>query len=159
MASSKSALVNTLLGPESSFRGEMVVEGFVRIDGFLRGSLRSNGKVVISAMARCDASIMAASAVIGGIIRGDVCVSEHLLLQEGAVIVGNIFTPKLDADADVVIHGFVQISGDPAHAADAMHSFMQKHSSGVRPMGSDMPQHSAGREPTAVPADHSAVFE
>lgn len=159
MANSKSALVNTLLGPESSFRGEMVVDGFVRIDGFLRGSLRSNGKVVISAMARCDASIMAASAVIGGIIRGDVYVTEHLLLQDGAVIVGNIFTPRLDADTEVVIHGFVQISGDPAHAADALHAFMQKHSSGVRPMGSDMPKALDTGGHSTITAEASPVFE
>lgn len=139
MATAKSTLVNTLLGAESSFRGDLVVEGFIRIDGFLRGSLRSNGKVVVSAMARCDASIMAASAVIGGVVRGDVCVTEHLLLQDGAVIVGNIFTPRLDANADVVVHGYIKVTGDTEHAADAMHAFLQRYSSGVRLMGTDMP--------------------
>jgi len=143
MAQNRSALVNTLLGPDSSFRGDIVVDGFARVDGNLRGVLRSNGKVVISELARCDASIMAVSAVIGGVVRGDVFVTERLSLQPGAVIVGNVFAPLLDAEGDIVIHGFIEVSGKLAGAADSLHAFMKKHNSGLRPMGQDMPE-SAG---------------
>ncbi|HAP43944.1 MAG: hypothetical protein A2087_05060 [Spirochaetes bacterium GWD1_61_31] len=137
MATVKSVLVNTLLGPGSSFRGDLVIEGFIRVDGWLRGSLRSTGKVVISAMARCDASIIAASAIVGGVVRGDVCVSEQLELQDGAVIVGNVFAPKLDANANVIIHGQVLVGCGQADAVDAMQAFLRKYSGSSRPLGGD----------------------
>ena len=120
MATVKSVLVNTLLGPGSSFRGDLVIEGFIRVDGWLRGSLRSTGKVVISAMARCDASIIAASAIVGGVVRGDVCVSEQLELQDGAVIVGQVLVGCGQADA-----------------VDAMQAFLRKYSGSSRPLGGD----------------------
>ena len=44
MANPKDSIVNTILGPESSVRGDLVIDGFVRVDGELRGSLRTTGK-------------------------------------------------------------------------------------------------------------------
>lgn len=137
MPSPRDVLVNTLLGPDSSFRGDLQVDGFVRIDGDLRGSLRTNGKVVVSELARCDASIIARSAVVGGVVRGDVCVSDRLTLLEGGMIVGNVFAPKLDATGDVVIHGDVEVSGSTEGAEAAMLAFLGRHDSGLRPFGYD----------------------
>ncbi len=147
MASSRDILVNTLLGPDSSFRGELAVDGFVRIDGDLRGSLRSSGKVVVSELARCEASIVARSAVVGGVVRGDVCVSERLTLLEGGMIVGNVFAPRLDATGDVVIHGDVEVSGTAEGAEEAMIAFLKRHDSGLRPLGYDLRPQGQGGEP------------
>lgn len=147
MPQPRDVLVNTLLGPDSSFRGDLVVDGFVRIDGDLRGSVRSSGKVVVSELARCDASIVARQAVIGGVLRGDVCVSDSLTLLEGGCIVGNVFAPRLDATGDVVIHGDVEVSGRLEKAEEAMLGFLKRHGSGLRPLGYDLPpQGSEGRQ-------------
>ncbi|TFG85237.1 MAG: hypothetical protein E4H20_00815 [Spirochaetales bacterium] len=135
MAAPKDLLVNTLLGPDSSFRGDLVADGFVRIDGELRGSLRTTGKVVISSSARCQASLTARSAVIGGVIEGDVCVTERLSILDGGVIIGNVFAPRLDAKTDVVIHGDIEVSGTVEGAEEAMLAFMKRHESGLLPIG------------------------
>lgn len=133
MAAAKDSLVNTILGPESSLRGDIVVDGFVRVDGDLRGSLRTTGKLVIGSAARCNASLTARSAVIGGVVRGDVCVTERLTVLDGGVIVGNVFAPMLDAEANVLIHGDVEVSGKIEGAEEAMLAFMKRHEAGLRP--------------------------
>lgn len=138
MPTPRDALVNTLLGPDSSFRGDLVVDGFIRVDGDVRGSIRTSGKVIVSEAARCDASIFARSAIIGGVVRGDVYVSERLTILEGGVIVGNVFAPRLDADASITIHGDVEVSGSAAGSEEAMIAFMRKHGSRIRPVGFDM---------------------
>jgi cytoskeletal protein CcmA (bactofilin family) len=148
MPAPRDVLVNTLLGPDSSFRGDLAVDGFVRIDGDVRGSIRASGKIVISEAARCDASLVARSAVIGGVVLGDVCVSERLTILAGGVIVGNVFAPRLDADGEIIIHGDIEVSGQREGVEDAMLSFIRKHGSKIRPFGFD----SAAEERRADPA-------
>lgn len=137
MPAPRDVLVNTLLGPDSSFRGDLVVDGFVRIDGDVRGSIRASGKIVVSESARCDASLVARSAVIGGVVRGDVCVSERLTILAGGAVVGNVFAPRLDADGDVLIHGDIEVAGLREGVEEAMLSFIRKHGSKIRPFGFD----------------------
>lgn len=138
MSVARDIMVNTLLGAGSSLRGDLTVDGFVRIDGDFRGSLRSSGKVVISELARCEANIVARSAVIGGVIRGDVCVSESLTLLDGGVVVGNVFAPRLDAPGDVLIHGNIEVSGKKEGVIDAMLAFLKRHNSSLRPFSFDL---------------------
>ena len=127
MPALRDIVVNTLLGPDSSFRGDLVVDGFVRVDGDLRGSIRTTGKIIVSELARCDASIIARSAVVGGVVRGDVCVLERLTILDGGVIVGNVFAPKLDADGEVLIHGDIEVSGRLEGAEEALIAFLKRH--------------------------------
>jgi cytoskeletal protein CcmA (bactofilin family) len=127
MPPARDIIVNTLLGPGSTFRGDLVVDGFVRIDGDVRGSIRTTGKIIVSELARCDASIIARSAVIGGVVRGDVCVMDRLSILDGGIIVGNVFAPKLDADAEIVIHGDIEVSGQVEGAESAMLAFLGRH--------------------------------
>lgn len=127
MANLRDSYVNSLIGPDSSLRGEIVVDGFLRIDGKVSGSIRASGKVVVSEKGKCLASIQARSAVIGGVVKGDVCVFEHLSILQGGIICGNVFTPKLDADADIIIHGNIMVSGKKENIEDDMLEFMKKH--------------------------------
>jgi len=139
MPAPRDVLVNTLLGPASSFKGDLTVDGFVRIDGDVRGAIRASGKIVISESARCDASIVARSAVVGGVIRGDVCVSERLSILDGGVIVGNVFAPRLDAAGEIVIHGDVKVPGPGEGLEESMVAFMRERGTTIRPIGFDAP--------------------
>lgn len=137
MPASRDVLVNSLLGPSSTFKGDLSVDGFVRVDGDVRGAIRASGKIVVSESARCDASIVARSAVIGGVVRGDVCVAERLTILDGGVIVGNVFAPRLDADGEIVIHGDVKVSGPGEGVEEAMVAFMRERGATIKPIGFD----------------------
>ncbi len=128
MSGDKSASVlNTILGPGSAFAGHLELEGLVKIDGFFAGSLRTSGAVVISKNARVDGPIRARSVVIGGIVKGSVYALERVDLLPGAVVVGDVFAPRLSADDDCVIHGDCRVSGQRADAEAALASFIQSH--------------------------------
>ena len=77
----------------------------------------------------------ARSAVIGGVVKGDVYVTERLTVLDGGVIVGNVFAPFLDAEADVVLHGDVEVSGKLEGAEEALIAFMKRHDAGLVPVG------------------------
>jgi len=127
MANPRDSLVNSLVGAGSSLRGDLVVDGMIRIDGDIVGAIRSTGKVVVGQDGRCESSIQARSAIIGGLVKGDVCVTERLSVLDGAVILGNVFAPRMDAEGDVVIHGDVEVSGRMEKAEEALLDFMARH--------------------------------
>ncbi len=146
MANLRDSLVNSLVGTGSTLRGDLVVDGLVRVDGDVLGAIRSTGKVVVGQAGRCESSIQARSAIIGGLVKGDVCVTERLSVLDGAVIVGNVFAPRLDAEGDIVIHGDVEVSGRVEKAEEALLDFQARHGTRVPVVDPADPRKGAGTE-------------
>ena len=146
MANLRDSLVNSLVGAGSTLRGDLVVDGLLRVDGDVVGAIRSTSKVVIGQGGRCESSIQARSAIIGGLVKGDVCVTERLSVLDGAVIVGNVFAPRMDAEGEIVIHGDVEVSGKVEKAEDALLDFQTRHGTRVPLVDPVDPRRSAGTE-------------
>ncbi len=107
--------------------GDIDVEGMLRIDGDVRGSIRVTGKLVVGAAGRVQASIRARSAIIGGLVKGDVYVSEQLRLLTGGVIVGSVFAPRMEVEDGTVIHGYVAVNGAAGATEAGLRSFVENH--------------------------------
>jgi cytoskeletal protein CcmA (bactofilin family) len=97
--------INTVIGSGSKFVGSLDLQGFVRVDGDIDGSLVAEGRVFIGAAARIHGNVTAKSAMIGGIILGDVVAPEGVRLLSSAAVVGDITTKHLVADDGVILHG------------------------------------------------------
>lgn len=149
MAEIRDALVNTLVGAGSAVDGDLEVDGMLRIDGTLRGSARATGKVVVGSSGRVEASIRAKSAIIGGLVRGDLYVTDNARLLSGAVVLGNVFAPRLEAEEGAVIHGDIEVSGRPANAEAEIRRFIEAHGDGLRFLAGFR---GAGSEPVASPS-------
>ncbi|HRZ91071.1 MAG TPA: polymer-forming cytoskeletal protein, partial [Spirochaetia bacterium] len=80
------------------------------------------------------------------LVKGDVCVTERLSVLDGAVIVGNVFAPRLDAEGDIVIHGDVEVSGKVEKAEDALLDFQARHGTRVPAADPVDPRRGAGTE-------------
>jgi cytoskeletal protein CcmA (bactofilin family) len=127
MPDPRDSLVNSLIGAGSAIDGDLDVEGMLRVDGDVRGSVRVTGKVVIGGAGRVEASIRARSAIIGGLVKGDVYVSEQLRLLSGGVIVGNVFAPRIEVEDGTLIHGYVAVNGEAGLGEGALRGFVEKH--------------------------------
>ena len=55
----KDSLVNSIIGSGSSVDGDIDVDGLLRIDGDVRGSVRATGKVVVEGVNLCAHHIKA----------------------------------------------------------------------------------------------------
>jgi len=132
MADLRDSLVNTLIGAGSSILGDLEVDGMLRIDGDLRGSARASGKVVVGSSGRVEASIRARSAIVGGLVRGDLYVTEGLRLLAGAIVLGNVFASRLEAEDGAVIHGDIEVTGRPGNAEIEIRRFIEAHGDGLR---------------------------
>ena len=127
MPDPRDSLVNSLVGAGSAIDGDLDVEGMLRVDGDLRGSLRVTGKVVVGSLGRVEASIRARSAIIGGTVKGDVYVSEQLRLLAGGVIVGNVYAPRIEVEDNTVINGYIEVNGNPEAAEAGLKAFVERY--------------------------------
>jgi len=122
----RDSLVNSLIGAGSAVDGDLDIEGMLRIDGDFRGSIRATGKILVGAAGRVEASIRAQSAIIGGLVKGDVYVAESLRLLSGGIIIGNIYAPRIEIEENTIIHGDILVSGgEPSE--EKLSSFVVKH--------------------------------
>jgi cytoskeletal protein CcmA (bactofilin family) len=135
MPDARDAIVNSLVGAGSSVAGDLIVAGMLRIDGDVAGSVRSAGKVVIGEKGRVHADVQARSAIIGGLVKGDVCVLDRVSLLAGAVVIGNVFAPRFEAAEGAVVHGDVRSSGPGQGSEEALLEFMRAHGTRVAAEG------------------------
>lgn len=97
--------INNIIGNGSSIRGDIKINGFMRIDGDLEGNLETTGNVLVGENARIAGNITARSITVGGIIKGNVVAPEQVHLLSSSIVIGDIQTRRFQADENVIVHG------------------------------------------------------
>lgn len=97
--------INTFIGPGSAVSGNLKIAGFVTVHGDLDGDLEAIGKVIVSEEARVRGNITAKSAIIGGVVEGNVTAPDSIQLFETAAVIGDLATKKLKLEDGVLFHG------------------------------------------------------
>ena len=70
--------INTIIGKGSEIKGNVKVNGFVRIDGDIDGNLETDGNVIVGENARIRGNITAKSIILGGIILGNIFATDSV---------------------------------------------------------------------------------
>jgi cytoskeletal protein CcmA (bactofilin family) len=94
MFSKETDKLETFLGINSSFKGELHVRGTLRIDGTAEGQLDAD-YVILSEPAEVKGEIKAKKILIGGKMDGNVHAQELVEIKSKGKVLGDIFTPKL----------------------------------------------------------------
>ncbi len=97
--------INTFIGAGSTVSGNMKISGFTRIDGDVDGNLEISGKVIVGEKSRIKGNIIAKSAIIGGIVEGNITAPDMVQLFSTSVVIGDIATHKLELADNVIFHG------------------------------------------------------
>lgn len=97
--------INTLIGLDAFVSGNLKLSGFIRVDGDIDGNLETTGNIIIGEKARIRGNVTAASAVIGGIIEGDVVAPEGIKLFATASVLGDVITKRLQVAGDCLLQG------------------------------------------------------
>ena len=110
--------VNSIVGESSRFRGHLELSGLMRIDGDYSGSVKTDGKVIVGRNGRADCTIEASTVVIGGVFRGNVYATDKVIVLSSALVLGNLYTPRLVAEEGVLLDGAIMVSGTSSAADD-----------------------------------------
>ena len=73
-----------LIGSGTSISGDITSSGDIRIDGKLKGSINTKGKVVVGSTGMVDGDVDCDNADISGELKGKISVSELLSLKSTA---------------------------------------------------------------------------
>lgn len=98
--------LNTIIGQGTVIRGECSVNGTVRVDGMVDGSLKATGVAIMGKSGKVKGDLIAISAIVGGVVEGSVIAEGRLELQSGARVEGDIKAKKLIVEEGVFFQGF-----------------------------------------------------
>jgi len=105
-----SSFINSIVGEGTRFRGELDLNGLLRIDGDYSGVIRTPDKVLVGKNGRAECAIYAGTIVIGGAVKGDVFSSEKIIILSTGMVIGNLTTPRLIVEEGVVLDGTCTIT-------------------------------------------------
>lgn len=104
-------IINSLVGPGSKFKGDLEVQGLVRVDGDYTGAISSSGKILIGQTGRFEGTLNARIVVIGGIVRGNVYARHRVVLLRGCIVLGNVYAPRLVIEELALFDGYLHVNG------------------------------------------------
>ena len=96
--------VNTI-GSGTVVTGDVQSKGDIRVDGTLKGSVKTLGKVVLGKEGVVEGDVICNSADISGTIKAKITVSQLLSLKSTAKLNGDIVTNKLSIEPGAAFTG------------------------------------------------------
>ena len=118
----------TLLAKGVELKGEIKVEGTVRIDGRLEGDVHTKGEVIVGEDGMVKGSIHADSLISSGRIKATVTATGKIQLLKNAILIGEVHCPTMLREEGAKFQGVsdMGVTGWPEEA--------QKRPSNVRDM-------------------------
>jgi len=96
--------VNTI-GAGTVIMGDVQSKGDIRVDGTLKGSVNTSGKVALGKGGIIEGDVICNSADISGTIKAKITVSELLSLKATSKLNGDIITNKLSIEPGATFTG------------------------------------------------------
>ncbi len=93
------------IGEGTVLEGKIETKGSLRIDGKVKGAIRTADTLTIGMSGRVEGEIFARNAVVGGRIEGNISVEDKLVLEAKSVLIGNLKAKKLVIDEGAVFQG------------------------------------------------------
>lgn len=125
-----STFINTLVGQGSSFKGDVTVHGFFRVDGDFQGSIHTEGRILVSPSGRIKGSLTGRDIVVSGVVKGDLYATERITLLSSALVVGNLYAPRIQMEQGVLVEGYCcstpRIREEGVHPHQTQKSFTLK---------------------------------
>ncbi|MBX3085095.1 MAG: polymer-forming cytoskeletal protein [Anaerolineae bacterium] len=127
----------TILGANSTFKGDLKSKANVRIDGTFEGSIDIEGNIMVGETAKIVADIHARNMRIAGAIRGNITGNKIELLRTGRVW-GDINASAITTEDGAFIDGKITMLGHPAGKQGFAGSLPAPEVSVLMPMSEDI---------------------
>jgi len=109
-----------IIGSGTDIVGDLKSNGDIRIDGSIKGTIVSTGKVVVGSSGKVDGKITCQNADISGEVKAHIVVAELLSLKASAEVSGDILTNKLAIEPGAVFTGACKMGNQPqTHGMEA----------------------------------------
>jgi cytoskeletal protein CcmA (bactofilin family) len=115
----------SVLDAQMSVDGDVDTEGALRIDGRVRGNVRSASTLVLAAGAAISGNVWAREVIVGGTVAGNVTATGRVELQQTGTVTGDIETTVImiqeggTVDGHMTVHPTTGASSDNRAAVAA----------------------------------------
>jgi cytoskeletal protein CcmA (bactofilin family) len=97
--------LNSIVGKGSVLEGNFEVQSSVRIDGRVKGNVKSGDTLIVGKDGEVEGEITAKNVVIGGRVNGKIDATGRVVLESTAVFTGDLKTGRLVIDEGAVFNG------------------------------------------------------
>ena len=106
--------IETVIGPNTNFKGTMVCDGSVRIDGVCEeGSIRTVGNIVVGPEAKVGADLIAENVSVSGAVTGRITASGRLEILSTGKVWGDVNVGSFLLDEDGYFKGQLAMKDGP----------------------------------------------
>jgi cytoskeletal protein CcmA (bactofilin family) len=103
--------LESFIGKNSEFTGDVNTKGTIRVDGTLKGNIIADW-VLVGEKAQISGNVNVGGLVVGGTVEGNVTAREVVEIKQKGIIKGDIVTSKLLVIEGGVIDGRVSMLKD-----------------------------------------------
>ncbi|MEN2998142.1 MAG: polymer-forming cytoskeletal protein [Brevinematia bacterium] len=90
--------VNTIIGVNTIFRGNFVVEGPLRVDGNYEGNIKSLDLIIVGSSGKVKGDIFGETVVVGGKVKGNIFAIREIILLGTSSVIGDLSSQKILID-------------------------------------------------------------
>lgn len=94
-----------ILGNGTKFKGNLKVNGSLRIDGEFEGDMTISESLIVGKSGKLKGTVKTKNSIIGGSISGNLTTNEKVELQTGAKFDGDLACKKLIIEEGVIFDG------------------------------------------------------
>ena len=102
--------VNSVIGRGTEFEGTIRTKETIRVEGFVKGNIISEGTVIIGNGGNVDGKIEATNILVGGEVHGELFASEKIEANSSGRIFGNLHTKGLIVDEKALFQGTCEMT-------------------------------------------------
>ena len=103
----------SVLGPSLRFKGDLVADEDLVVQGHIEGSILHTRSLTIGAQGRMGGDIKARRITVEGTVDGDLYALESVVLRSGAVVRGNVFANKVSVAEGAKFSGRIDMDHAP----------------------------------------------
>jgi len=104
--------VPTVLGSDSSFKGDITFDKGMRIHGRFEGKITTTGRLHVAKEAKLQAEVEAGSIIVEGEVHGGLAASERLELKQSARYEGDLRANRMIVEEGAIFSGHVTVGPD-----------------------------------------------
>lgn len=112
--------IDSLIGAGTRIEGNVIFTGGLRIDGEVKGDVRSaeggHATLVISEQARVEGAVHVSHMVVNGAIEGPIHAVEFLELQPRSRVTGDVYYTALEMHLGAIVEGRLVHTASAAEA-------------------------------------------
>ena len=110
--------VTSILGSETSWKGEITGRGGIRIEGLFEGAIDLEGIIIVDQKGRVESDLIKADTVIvAGAVRSDIK-AQRVEIRSSGKVWGDVTTARFSTDEGAYLRGKIQMEDQPLPAPE-----------------------------------------